>query len=77
MIAVDLGHRNGVESLGDSKQCDGVLHTAKLPLFAKRQCWEVVMHIHHQSDTRLLCRVADSRRSHQMYNCAVAAMIWP
>ena len=49
--------------------------TTKLRLFAKRRRWEVAMHVQHQSDARLSCRVNDSRRNHQTCDGAVAAMI--
>ena len=37
----------------------------------------MAVHVHHRSDTRVLYRVDDSRRSQQTCGGAAAAMIWP
>ena len=54
-----------------------VYYTAKSSLLAKRRRWGMAVHAHHRSDTRVLYRVDDSRRSQQTCGGAAAAMIWP
>ena len=49
--------------------------TTKLRLLAKRRRWGMAMHVHHPSDARLLCRVANSRRSRQTCDDGAAAVM--
>ena len=49
--------------------------TTKSPPLVKQRRWEVVMHIHHPSDARLLCRDDDGRRNHQTCDGMAVAMV--
>ena len=52
-----------------------VVCTTKSPLLVKQRRWEVVMHVHHPFDARLLCRDDDGRRNHQTRDGAAVAMV--
>ena len=73
-MAVNLDHRDGVESLDDGRRCDGAVHNQ---IAAVRQTPRlgVPMHVRHPSDARLFCRVDDSRCNHQTCDGVAAAMI--
>ena len=74
-IAVDLDHYDGVESLNDSQQCNGVLYS-KIALVCQTTTLGGGHAIHPWSDTRLLCQVENSCHGHQMSDGAAAALLW-
>ena len=52
-----------------------VICTTKSPLLVKQRRWEVVMHVHHPFDARLLSRFANSRLSPKTCNNGAAAVM--